>query len=62
MAENNNWDRPEAFLLNELEAGKKQTSLDTRIWGLRVFFSFCAEREYMQPVNLSAFGRIPIED
>ena len=42
----------EAFLLNELEAGKKQTPLNTRIRGLRVFFSFCAEREYMQPVTL----------
>ena len=42
----------ETFLLNELEAGKKQTSLNTRIRGLRVFFSFCVEREYMQPVTL----------
>ena len=42
----------ETFILNELEAGKKQTSLNTRIRGLRVFFSFCAEREYMKPVTL----------
>ena len=42
----------ETFILNELEAGKKQTSLNTRIRGLRVFFSFCAEREYMKPVSL----------
>lgn len=39
------------FILNELEAGKKTTSLNTRIRGLRVFFSFCAEREYMKPIN-----------
>ena len=40
------------FIFNELEAGKKTSSLNTRIRGLRVFFSFCAEREYMKPVNL----------
>ena len=34
-----------------MEAGKKTSSLNTRIRGLRVFFSFCAEREYMRPVN-----------
>ena len=38
------------FLFRELEAGKKTTSLNTRIRGLRVFFSFCAEREYMKPI------------
>ncbi len=39
------------FILNEMDAGKKITSLNTRIRGLRVFFSFCAEREYMKPIN-----------
>ena len=39
------------FILKELEAGKKITSLNTRIRGLRVFFSFCSEREYMKPIN-----------
>ena len=38
------------FILGELDAGKKITSLNTRIRGLRVFFSFCAEREYMNPI------------
>lgn len=42
----------DSFLLGELEAGKKTSSLNTRIRGLRVFFSFCAEREYMKPLVL----------
>lgn len=41
----------DGFILNELEAGKKTTSLNTRIRGLRVFFTFCAEREYMKPIH-----------
>ncbi len=40
------------FIFNELEAGKKTSSLNTRIRGLRVFFTFCAEREYMRPIHL----------
>ena len=39
------------FIFSELEAGKKTSSLNTRIRGLRVFFSFCAEREYMKPIH-----------
>lgn len=35
----------ENFIVSELDAGKKITSLNSRIWGLRVFFKFCAERE-----------------
>jgi len=42
----------EEFLSNELEAGKKITSLNSRIRGLRVFFKFCAEREYMEPLTV----------
>ena len=38
------------FIFQELEAGKKTTSLNSRIRGLRVFFKFCAEREYIQPI------------
>lgn len=34
------------FIFHELEEGKKVISLNTRIRGLRVFFKFCAEREY----------------
>lgn len=39
----------EDFLIKQIGAGKKTTSLNTRIRGLRVFFKFCAEREYMEP-------------
>ena len=39
----------EDFLIKQIDAGKKITSLNTRIRGLRVFFKFCAEREYMEP-------------
>lgn len=39
----------EDFLIKQVDAGKKTTSLNTRIRGLRVFFKFCAEREYMEP-------------
>lgn len=41
----------DGFILDELDAGKKVTSLNSRIRGLRVFFSFCAEREYMKPIH-----------
>ena len=30
---------------------KKINSLNSRIRGLRVFFKFCAEREYMKPIS-----------
>ena len=43
-------DRFDDFIVAELDDGKKVTSLNTRIRGLRVFFSFCAEREYMNPI------------
>ena len=42
----------EAFLSGELEAGKKISSLNSRIRGLRVFFKFCADREYMEPFTV----------
>lgn len=38
------------FIFSEIEAGKKNNSLNSRIRGLRVFFKFCAEREYMKPI------------
>lgn len=41
----------DSFLYSELEEGKKVSSLNTRIRGLRVFFKFCADREYMNPIN-----------
>lgn len=43
-----NHDVLENFIYQELERGKKVSSLNTRIRGLRVFFNFCAEREYME--------------
>ena len=42
-----NQDVYEEFIVSELDKGKKVTSLNSRIRGLRVFFKFCAEREYM---------------
>ncbi len=42
-----NHDVLEDFIFQELEQGKKVSSLNTRIRGLRVFFNFCAERDYM---------------
>lgn len=38
----------EDFVFQEIENGKKVSSLNTRIRGLRVFFNFCADREYME--------------
>lgn len=37
----------EEWLISLIDAGKKTTSLNSRIRGLRVFFKFCTEREYM---------------
>ena len=42
----------DGFILDELNEGKKVSSLNSRIRGLRVFFNFCAEREYMTPLAL----------
>ena len=42
-----NHDVMEDFIFQEIENGKKVSSLNTRIRGLRVFFNFCAERDYM---------------
>ena len=39
------------FIFQQLEQGKKVSSLNTRIRGLRVFFKFCAEQEYMKPIS-----------
>ena len=39
----------ENFIVSESDAGKKITSLNSRIRGLRVFFKFCAEREFLVP-------------
>lgn len=42
-----NYEVMEDFIFQELEKGKKVSSLNSRIRGLRVFFNFCAERDYM---------------
>ena len=44
----------EDFIGQQLDEGKKVSSLNTRIRGLRVFLNFCAEREYMEklPIKL----------
>ena len=39
------------FIYKELQEGKKVTSLNTRIRGYRVFFKFCAKREYMPAIE-----------
>jgi integrase/recombinase XerD len=39
------------FLLNEIDEGKKTTSLNTRIRGLRVFFNFCVDRGWIKPIS-----------
>ena len=40
-----NYELLEDFIFQEIENGKKVSSLNTRIHGLRVFFNFCADRE-----------------
>lgn len=42
----------EIFMAAELDQGKNVHSLNSRIRGLRVFFKFCAEREYMKPLTI----------
>ena len=42
-----NYEVMEDFIFQELELGKKVSSLNSRIRGLRVFFNFCSERDYM---------------
>lgn len=39
------------FIYNELQEGKKTTSLNARIRGLRVFFNFCVDREYISKIE-----------
>lgn len=43
----------EDWLVSLIDAGKKTTSLNTRIRGLRVFFRFMVEREYMKPLEIT---------
>lgn len=40
------------FLMGELDKGKKTTSLNSRLRGLRVFFKFCHERGLMEPLTI----------
>lgn len=43
----------EDWLVSLIDADKKTTSLNTRIRGLRVFFRFMVEREYMKPLEIT---------
>ena len=40
------------FILEELDKGRRTTTLNTRLRGLRVFLKFCAEREYMEELSI----------
>ena len=42
----------EELVLQELERDRKVTSLNTHIRGWRVFFRFCAQREYMDDLEI----------
>ena len=35
------------FVAHEMDKGNKVTAINSRIRGLRVFFRFCVDREYM---------------
>ena len=40
------------FILEELDKGKRTTTINTRLRGLRVFFKFCAERDYIEELSI----------
>ena len=40
------------FILEELDKGRRTTTLNTRLRGLRVFFKFCAERDYIEGISI----------
>ncbi len=40
------------FILDELDKGRRTTTLNTRLRGLRVFFKFCAERDYIDGITI----------
>ena len=42
----------DGFILGELDRGTRTTTINTRLRGLRVFFKFCAERDYMESLSI----------
>lgn len=40
------------FILGEIEKGKRTTTTNTRLRGIRVFLKFCAEREYIEELSI----------
>ena len=42
----------EDFIDHEMQKGNRITAINTRLRGLRVFFRFCQEREYMGDIGL----------
>jgi integrase/recombinase XerD len=40
------------FVFSQLELGKRTTTINSILRGLRVFFKFCAEREYMEELSI----------
>ena len=40
------------FILGEIEKGKRTTTTNTRLRGLRVFLKFCAERGYIEELSI----------
>ena len=43
----------EDFIDHEMSKGNKVTAINARVRGLKVFFKFCAEREYMEEFKYS---------
>lgn len=42
----------EKFILHEIDKGNRMTAVNCRTRGLRVFFRFCAEKDYMEPIKI----------
>ena len=42
----------EDFIGHEMQKGNRITAINTRLRGLKVFFRFCEEREYMSDIGL----------
>lgn len=40
------------FIFAQLEEGKRTTTINSQLRGLRVFFKFCAERDYIEGISI----------
>ena len=40
------------FIFAQLEEGKRTTTINSQLRGLRVFFKFCAERDYIEELSI----------